>query len=139
MNELHRKRGSCSSHLAIAHTPRASKPAERHQLDTFARQRRHGPAAIAQLNLNLVALGGAAPAYAAGHDPSAAFAATVFFAGVAIGMGGLFVTQRVQAPPAREIMRPSLKKPLLVCRAENVEGTEAVAMRDSARYYAQVA
>jgi H(+)-translocating pyrophosphatase len=94
--------------------------------------------AMAQLNLNLVAVG-SAPAYSAGHNPSTAFAAMVFFAGIAIGVGGLFVTQRIQAPPRSMVMRASIKKPLLVARAENVEGTDAVAMRDSNAYYAPMA
>jgi len=52
------------------------------------------------------------------HQPSSLFAATVFLAGAAVGMGGLFISQRVLAPSAAMPMRESLKKPLLVAKAE---------------------
>ena len=52
------------------------------------------------------------------HQPSSLFAATIFLAGALVGMGGLFVGQRVRAPPAQIVMRESLKKPLLVAKAE---------------------
>ena len=37
------------------------------------------------------------------------------------------------------VMRESLKKPLLVARAENVEGTEAVGIRNNINNYHPVA
>jgi len=39
-------------------------------------------------------------------------------------MGGMFIAQRISAPPRSIVMAPSLKKPLLVARAETVMGTE---------------
>ena len=50
------------------------------------------------------------------------FAAVLFLTGAAVGMGGLFIGQRIKDPPVL-VMRESLKKPLLMCRAESVEGT----------------
>ena len=52
------------------------------------------------------------------HQPSSLFAATVFLAGALVGMGGLFITQNVRTPPVAKVNRESLKKPLLVAKAE---------------------
>jgi hypothetical protein len=52
------------------------------------------------------------------HQPTSLFAATVFLAGALVGMGGLFITQRVTAQPSPLVMRESLKKPLLVAKVE---------------------
>jgi len=79
---------------------------------------------------SLMAIGGVD--HAAVANPSSLFAAMIFVAGASVGMGGLFITQRIQAPPASKVLNENLKKPLLVARAENVEGTEAVGIRASA-------
>ena len=71
-------------------------------------------------------------------NPSSVFAATIFMAGALVGMGGLFITQRVHASPRSVVMRESLKKPLLVAKVDNVEGTDAVGIRAN-YYYAPVA
>ena len=88
---------------------------------------------------SLVSLGGLGAPAAAQMQPTGLFAATVFLVGAAVGMGGLFITQRVHAPPRSIIMRESLKKPLLVARSENVEGTEVAAVRNLANAYNPVA
>jgi inorganic pyrophosphatase len=81
--------------------------------------------AMAMPTTGLLALG--VPAVT--HNPSSLFAATIFLAGALVGMGGLFVTQRINAPPRSMVLRPSLQKPLLVAKVENVEGTEAASLR----------
>merc|ERR1719424_1569591 len=88
---------------------------------------------------SLVSLGGLGAPAAASMQPTSLFAATVFLAGALVGMGGLFITQRVHAPPRSIIMRESLKKPLLVARSENVEGTEVASVRNLANAYNPVA
>ena len=88
---------------------------------------------------NLVVVGGALGAPAVSMQLIELFAATVFIAGALVGMGGLFITQRVNTPPQTVIARESLKKPLLVARAENVEGTEAVGIRNNINNYHPVA
>jgi len=85
------------------------------------------------LTTNLLAVG-AAPAAAA--QPSSLFAATVFVAGALVGMGGLFITQRIQAPPRSMQLHEALKKPLLVAKVETVEGTDAVPLRAVHQYVA---
>jgi len=90
-----------------------------------------GPRSAALLRTaSLVALGGGAPE--AQHQPSSIFAATVFIAGAAVGMGGLFITQRLSANTA-PIAAPQLAKPLLVARAEEgyEEGTAVAGVRAS--------
>jgi len=84
------------------------------------------------LNTNLLALGGVEVVRA---DPGALFAATVFLAGALVGMGGLFITQRIHAPPRSMTLSANLAKPLLVAKADSVEGTEAAAIRDSVSRY----
>merc|ERR1719182_692353 len=69
------------------------------------------PQPSAAFTTNLLSLGEVGAAVH--HQPSSLFAATVFFAGAAVGMGGLFITQRVRTDPASIVMRASLKKPLL--------------------------
>ena len=79
----------------------------------------------------LLALGGAeADVF---HQPSSLFAATVFIAGAAVGMGGLFITQRVRTPPAAVVLRETLAKPLLPAKAEAgyEEGTALGGVRAS--------
>merc|ERR1719199_814953 len=79
----------------------------------------------------LLALGGAeADVF---HQPSSLFAATVFIAGAAVGMGGLFITQRVRTPPAAVVLRETLAKPLLLAKAEAgyEEGTALGGVRGS--------
>jgi len=51
------------------------------------------------------------------------FVATIFLAGALAGMSGLFISQRIHAPPRSMVLRESLKKPLLVCKADQPEGT----------------
>jgi len=82
----------------------------------------------------LLALGGADGAAAAAHQqPSSFFAAIVFSAGMAVGMGGLFITQRVRIPTVAAMQRESLHKPLLVAKAEAgyQEGTDMAGVRAS--------
>ena len=77
----------------------------------------------------LLALGGEA---AVQHQPSSFFAAVVFGAGMAVGMGGLFIGQRVRNPTA--VAAPSaLDKPLLVAKVEAgyQEGTALAGVRGS--------
>merc|ERR1719163_23562 len=52
----------------------------------------------ASFTTNLVAVGGALGAPAVSMQPTELFAATVFIAGALVGMGGLFITQRVNTP-----------------------------------------
>jgi len=75
-----------------------------------------------------LAVGEAAVAF---QQPTSLFAATIFLAGALVGMGGLFISERVHAPPKAVVLRESLKKPLLVAKAENVEGTLASGVRAS--------
>jgi len=51
------------------------------------------------------------------------FVATIFLAGALAGMSGLFISQRIHAPPRSMVLRESLKKPLLVCKTETIEGS----------------
>ena len=69
----------------------------------------------------------------ASKPPSSLFAATVFIAGAAVGMGGLFITQRVRTPPAAVVLRETLAKPLLPAKAEAgyEEGTALGGVRAS--------
>jgi len=77
---------------------------------------------LATATNSLITLGGTvAPVVA---NPGEVFAAVLFVAGAMVGMGGMFIAQRIQAPPRSAVMAPSLKKPLLVARAESVMGTE---------------
>jgi len=78
---------------------------------------------VALTNLMLAVDGVANPT----HAPSSLFAATIFLAGALAGMGGMFITRRVNALPRSLVQRESLKKPLLVAKAEDgyEEGTEA--------------
>merc|ERR1719424_1244551 len=66
------------------------------------------------------------------HQPSSLFAATVFIAGAAVGMGSLFVTQRLTTTTAANTA-PLLAKPLLVAKAEEgyEEGTAVAGVRAS--------
>ena len=79
----------------------------------------------------LMALGGVNGNTVAYNQPSSLFAATIFLAGALVGMGGLFITQRVNAPPRSIVMRESLKKPLLVAKVEEnyTEGTAFAEMK----------
>mmetsp|Transcript_27041 Transcript_27041/g.68779 ORF Transcript_27041/g.68779 Transcript_27041/m.68779 type:complete len:866 (+) Transcript_27041:35-2632(+) len=78
------------------------------------------PAPTALFTTNLLAVGSAAVAQPAYQQPTSLFAATVFIAGAAVGMGGLFITQRLRThdPTNIVVARESLKKPLLVAKAE---------------------
>ena len=62
------------------------------------------------------------PTGLANHGASNVFVATIFLAGAAMGMGGLFIAQRVHAPPRSYVLSEALKKPLLVARAETLAG-----------------
>jgi len=72
---------------------------------------------IATTNLAVV-VGGTANSGA-----SNVFVATVFLAGALAGMGGLFISQRIHAPPSSKVMNESIKKPLLVCRTDVIEAS----------------
>jgi inorganic pyrophosphatase len=72
------------------------------------------------LNPFAIELAVASGASGAANQASSIFIATIFLAGAAAGMGGLFLTQRLAAPP--RIQRASLAKPLLVCRPESADG-----------------
>jgi len=53
-----------------------------------------------------------------------AFAAVLFLTGAAVGMGGLFISERVHAPPSARQLQQAIQKPLLVCKTEHgVQGT----------------
>jgi len=90
---------------------------------------RVAPAAVSGLITNL-AVAPAASAAAFAPNPTHVFGFTVFVAGLLVGMGGLFISQRIQAAPRSMMLREELKKPLLVARAENVEGTEVSDVRN---------
>jgi len=92
------------------------------------------PAPASTLRLattSLLTLGADAPEVH--HQPSSFFAATVFIAGAAVGMGGLFITQRVHTAPGALTAREALGKPLLVAKAEEgyEEGTAVAGVRAS--------
>jgi len=74
-------------------------------------------ASIAFTNLAAVGVVGGP----ANNDASSLFVASVFLIGALSGMGGLFLTQRINAPPREKVLRASLKKPLLVCKTDVVE------------------
>jgi len=67
------------------------------------------------------------------NTASNVFVATVFLAGAAVGMGGLFIHSRIQSPP-RAVMRESLKSPLLACKVERVNADLAEAFNNRAPY-----
>ena len=75
------------------------------------------------------------------HQPSSLFAATIFLAGALAGMGGLVISQRVNAAPRSFVQRESLKKPLLVAKAEPgyEEGTVVGGARFATRYASPLA
>jgi len=67
----------------------------------------------------------AAPSAAVTATPLGnAFAAVLFLTGAAVGMGGLFIGQRVRLDPTMAVAVETLHKPLLVCKTQHgVEGT----------------
>jgi len=89
--------------------------------------------ATASITTNLLATGAATGV--ANSEASHLFVATIFVAGAMAGMGGLFISQRIHAAPASFVLRESIKKPLLVCRADGIEGTP-VAEREGTPYVA---
>jgi H(+)-translocating pyrophosphatase len=60
------------------------------------------------------------------------FVASIFLMGSAVGMGGLFLAQRVHAP--RAVAVPALNKPLLVCRADEDAGAITLAAARAGSY-----
>ena len=78
------------------------------------------PAAAAFTNF---AVAGVGVHGTANNNASSLFVATVFLAGAFAGMGGMFIQRRINIEPRSMVMRESLKKPLLVAKADGLEGT----------------
>ena len=69
---------------------------------------------------NMIAVPGAAVRLQEPHDQSV-FVAVIFTVGALVGMGGSLFATRAMAPPQ---MRKSLKEPLLMARADGLDGTD---------------
>merc|ERR1712032_55398 len=84
------------------------------------------PIAAFSASTTLMALPGSASTAATSDS---IFTAAIFFVGAMVGMGGMFISTRIRAPPRSMFMSDSLAKPLLVAKADNIEGTIAAGMR----------
>jgi len=87
---------------------------------------------ITAATTNLIAVPGATT-HVEAPQSTPAFVAAIFVAGAVVGMGGSFFASRVQSP-APQVRAKTLREPLLVCRADELDGTplEGMARRAAA-------
>jgi len=77
---------------------------------------------ITAATTNLIAVPGAT-VHVEAPQSTPAFVAAIFVAGAVVGMGGSFFASRVHSSSAPQVRAKTLHEPLLVCRADELDGT----------------